>query len=288
MPSTKDIRTRIKSVNSIQKVTKSMKLISIIKLKHAQKAFQSSIPYVSELADLLSKAAKGIEHEELLNKPKLKAFLTDRKENLNPCIIILSSDRGLCGPYNTQILKLAEAKVKDYLSKGIQPKLILSGNKAILFAKKYLSNCEVICKFNNLSNLPQFNDADNIFQVIEKGLMKDEISSVEVVYSRFVSMLKSVPESITLAPFNLESFSCIEDEEITQERYEDISFEPNQVDLLESLVPMYCKNQIFQCLNSGKTSELANRVNAMTSATDNAKNLISDLTLTYNKFRQAS
>ncbi len=279
MSSKKDIKTRIKAVQNTQKVTKAMKLISIIKSKQLQNLVNNAKEYNQQIASLLHKTLANADLENI-DTDKLPNILK-KKPPAGHCLIVISSDRGLCGPYNSALFKALEAHIKN-IKKPI--KLILFGNKAISYAQRNLGHCEILQKYGHLPVNPPASLAIEVFSQIEKAYSKGEITNVEIFYSRYVSMVNSQVTNTVLLPFQAFNQPKAENLNSTPE----IIFEPNPIQLLETLIPLYAQNQIYSAMLSGRASELAHRVNAMTAATDNAKALINQLTLSYNKARQAS
>ncbi|MDX1920655.1 MAG: ATP synthase F1 subunit gamma [Candidatus Caenarcaniphilales bacterium] len=283
MPSKKDIKTRIRAVQNTQKVTKSMKLISIIKLKQVQNAINSARAYNDQLSNLIQKTLPNIDFISL-DKSELPVLARPNAAKNSVCLIVISSDRGLCGPYNSQLFKFLHAKVEAYKAEGKTVSLILFGIKAISYAQKHLKNCEIIKKYGQLPVFIPTEIISEVTQTLEEQFLESSFSSVELIYSHFISMIKSNPSLIKLAPFT----SGAESNHQELKQKEEILFEPGSLEVLKYLIPLYLKNQLNQALLSGRASELSNRVNAMSAATDNAKSLINQLTLTYNKARQAS
>lgn len=280
MTSKKDIKTRIRAVQNTQKVTKAMKLISIIKSKQLQNLVNNAKEYNQQIASLLQKTLAQLESDKTESN-KLPAILQPKtQKNAAHCLIIISSDRGLCGPYNSALFKALKAHIQT-IQKPI--KLILFGNKAISYAQRNLEQCEIIQKYSHLPVNPPDSIASEVFAQVQNSYIEGEIDTLEIFYSRYISMIKSEIKSMRLLPF-LVSKPLVQKNSTLKE----IVFEPSPLELLRTLIPLYSQNQIYQALLSGRASELAHRVNAMTAATDNAKALINQLTLTFNKARQAS
>jgi len=285
MAGKKDIKNRIRAVQNTQKVTKSMKLISTIKLKQLQNLSNATRSYNEQIHAILFKT---LEKSQFLfmDASELPAIMRPRKTVNNVCVIINSSDRGLCGPYNSQLLKMAQAHITELTKEGKKVSLILLGNKAISFARKNLSSCNVLQSFGNLPMLPENEFARQIWETIQTEYTENRIDSVEILYSRFVSMIKSQVTLSTLLPLSLDQ--QLPQEQIKSKNEALIHIEPSPISVLNALLPLYCQNQIYQAMVLGRASELANRVNAMGAATDNAKVLIEHLTLSFNKARQAA
>ncbi len=284
MPSKKDIKTRIKAVQNTQKVTKAMKLISTIKLKQLQNMLSGSRAYSEQLANLIGKTVKNIDFDKV-NPQDLPVLLRKPKDDSTVCILAITSDRGLCGPYNAALMKALTQRVNVLKAQNKKVKLLVIGGKANSFAQRFLSDVEVIGKYVNLPVQPSAEQAAQIFSLLEEEFQKGSFSSLEILYSRFISMIKSEVTWSKLVPFDLNSQRAHEEIEKSEPV---IIFEPAPLGIIFKLIPLYCQNQIYGAMVSGRASELAHRVNAMSAATDNATTLIGQLTLTYNKARQAS
>ena len=281
MPNTKDIRKRIKAVKNTQKVTKAMKLISIIKSKQVQKIWNKSEPYYEQLVNLLQKTLCSL---SLVSSKKnnLPALLLPNEAKAK-CLLVISSDRGLCGAYNSNIFKelsvYLETNNKEHL------KFILWGNKAISFMQSNFKDQEIIKAYPNMPLNPPQEVFKDLFQLIANLYQKQQIKSCQILYSHFISMIKSETKTISLLPF---AQTLEQEKQNKQEEFSDFIFEPSSALILEQLITNYGQNQIYRTILSGACSELAHRVNAMTAATDNAAKLLLELNLTYNKLRQAA
>jgi F-type H+-transporting ATPase subunit gamma len=281
MSSKKGIKTRIKTVQNTKKVTRAMKLISTIKLKQVQNSSSAARPYNQQLAQLISKTIKNIDFAQL-DPTEVPALLHQSKEASTACLVVVTSDRGLCGPYNSAVFKVLTQRVNELKAQGKKVKLITFGGKANSYARRALKDLEIIKAYLNLPVTPGPEVAKEAFELIQNGYIAGELSSLEIIYSRFISMMKSGVTIAQVLPFTAAGADHKELED------EQILFEPKPLEVVAQLIPLYCQNQIYQALLSGRASELAHRVNAMSAATDNANALIEQLTLTYNKARQAS
>lgn len=290
----KDIKSRIKTVQNTQKVTKSMKLIAIIKLKQLQNLLNLSKEYTKQVSNLIQKSFKQIQKDSL-DQSQLTNLI---KNNIKPekaykLFIIVSSDRGLCGPFNSHLFK---SLLHDIPANSPKVKFIVLGNKAINFIQKTYGENSITKKYGNLSLVPDKQLVSEITEFIKTEFLNGKIISAQIYFNSFVSMVKSEIQDHFLLPFNqiIDEFQSINKKQINSvstnysETESDIKFEPHLAKTLEVLLPLYIENTIYQALIASRAGELANRVNAMTAATDNANTLISQLTLTYNKARQAS
>jgi F-type H+-transporting ATPase subunit gamma len=284
MSSKKDIKTRIRAVHNTQKVTRAMKLIAIIKSKQLQNLISFAKPYNEQLSAVIKKTIQNIDFESL-DADKVPILLRQSKDQSTVCLLVVSSDRGLCGPYNSALFKALFLKVQELKKKGKKIKLLLVGSKAIAYAQRVFPDFEVIAKYPNLPVIPSVEFAHEVFQLLETEYAAGNIAAVEIVYSRFLTMIKSESTFSKLVPFEVSSQAA--HEEVKKVKPE-VLFEPTPLQVINRLIPLYCQNEIYQAMLRGRASELAHRVNAMTAATDNASALLEQLTRTYNKARQAS
>lgn len=278
MPSTKEIRGRIKSVKNTSQITRAMQLVAASKMKKAQDAAMAGRAYAVLLAEILeSVAGQEVAKEHPLLKP--------REQVKRRGILVIGTDKGLCGPLNSNLFKEIMA-IKDdvaYVTIGRKATQFISRTKRPLLADFPLSDKVTYAEVRAIVNY--------MLELYEEG----KIDSIEILYSAFVNTLLQEPTLLPIVPMT-GIHELIED---VKKRYKiDLSdtssddremiFEPNAKAILEELPALYVKQLIFQSLLGAKASEHSARMVAMKSATDNAKNLVSDLTLEYNKARQAA
>jgi len=287
MPNLKHIKVRIKSIKSTQKITQAMKLVAASKVRRAQIRVLSSRPYTQQIVNFTHKAVSSISSFDKNEIPLMK-----EREVKSIGVIVISSDRGLCGSYNTNILKKATRRVIELEKSGIKPKLITIGNKANNFFKR--TKIEILDNFTQLPAVPNIELANLIASSAENAFLNKTVDQVEIIGTDFISMLRN--EVYT------KQFLPIKDErsEIRDQRSEEknltshlssltsVLFEPSLDSVLQSLLPLYLSNIIYHALLEASCSELASRMNAMSNATKNAKELIEKLTIVYNKARQAA
>jgi F-type H+-transporting ATPase subunit gamma len=282
MASKKDIKTRIKAVQNTQKVTRSMKLISTIKLKQVQNLNKISKTYYNQIKSLAVTSLKEFikDFDPLSNVAKL---IKPSAAAAKVLLVVISSDRGLCGPFNSQVFKLLSERYNFHKSSGKQLEIIPVGNKAINFVQKFLPEAEVSLRLSNLPTFPPLENAEEILQYIQKKVNSEECSQVELIFTGFFSMVKTVASFRQLVPYQISS----KDDSQVDGLAPLTTYEPNLTQVIDKVVPEILVQEIYQAMVSSRASELSNRVNAMTAATDNAKKLIDSLTLTFNKARQA-
>jgi F-type H+-transporting ATPase subunit gamma len=300
MPNLKDIRRRIRSVKSTQKITQAMKMVAAAKVKRAENRVKANRPYASELVTIFRGVYETMKNQAaLLDGSRYGELLTERPVK-KAGIIVITSDRGLCGSYNASIIKQALNLDKTLQAQGITPKFFLVGNKIIRSFKNY-TDSEVLGQVGNISAAPTAQDASLIGQQLFHAYQSGEIDAVHILYTRFISMISY---KVTLKPiFPLKGL--IEEIEhaiaAPPEMYEsdlhptshgtlraETLLEPSPTAVLDTLVPLYLTNQLYNALLEGSASELAARMTAMSNASNNATEMIGRLTIQYNKARQAA
>ncbi len=275
MPNLKSIKVRIKSIKSTQKITQAMKLVAASKVRKAQVRVLNSRPYSQKVKSFIESTVSGMADADRQEIP-----LMNQREVKSIGIIVISSDRGLCGSYNTNIVKRASKRVIELEKSGITPKLIIIGNKANNFFRRV--KVETLESFTQIPATPTIELANLIANTAEKNFIDKKVDQVEIIGTDFISMLRN--------EVYVKHFLPIKDEETGEKpaSKSEILFEPSLENVLEYLLPLYLSNIIYHALLEASTSELASRMNAMSSATKNAKELIENLTIVYNKARQAA
>lgn len=272
----RDIKRRIKSVNSTKQITKAMELVSSAKLRKAREKLDRTRPYFDTVKNTMSEIAENIENIH-------SDYFEGAREIKKSCFIVITADGGLCGGYNTNVMKeaLLHMRGKEEVS------VIAIGQKGRDFFKKrgYKINGEYI----NVIEKITFKDAKSISSLVIKLYKDREFDEVYLVYTDFVSTITQKPEVIRLLP--LSGFNKTEEkgsETVQNNNFEMISYEPSPEDLFNYLVPSYVESLIFGGLVSSSASEQGARRIAMENATDNAVEMIDKLTLNYNRARQAA
>ncbi|MCC7530201.1 MAG: ATP synthase F1 subunit gamma [Candidatus Melainabacteria bacterium] len=275
MANLKAIRNRIKSVQSTQKITKAMKMVAAAKVRRAQQKMMAARPFTQAVVSMLKRAVSEVadidlQGLQLLEKRPIKSVL----------LIILSSDRGLCGGYNSVIFRETMIRIKKLQDEGKEVKLILVGLKAAAFFKSI--KIEKLKQHTNLPAIPSVEVARLIAQEAADFYIKKEVDAVELIGTDFINMISSKVINTKVLPIDLPH-----QEDVKLPTAETL-FEPSILEVMKlELLPKYMENVIFQGLLEASASELAARMNAMTNASNNARDLISSLTLEYNKARQA-
>jgi F-type H+-transporting ATPase subunit gamma len=267
MPSLRDIRRRIRGVRNTAQITKAMELVAASRMRRAQQRVLASRPYSETIRALISQLAGAQGRGELLHP------LLVQREIDTVGIIVLTSDRGLCGPLNTNTIRRASELI---LAQSHEIELITIGRKGQdFFARR---GHKLLATFTGLGDRPEYMDIVPIARVVMESYMAGAMDICYVVYPEFVSTLAQRPKVLEIFPLK----------EIEQaERPVDYIFEPDPITILEALLPRYVEVQIYQAILETIASEQSARMVAMRNANDAAKDLIDALTLTYNKERQA-
>jgi F-type H+-transporting ATPase subunit gamma len=265
MPGLRDITRRIKSVKSTQQITKAMKMVAASKLRKAQERVIAARPFAKETGEVLSRLV-AVASE--LSHPLLAV-----REPKNIGYVVITADRGSCGGYNANILRKTAGEIKEYEKVS----LITVGRKSRDFFRRTGKN--IVADFTGLGEEIQFADAKSIAQKVMDYYTAEEFDVVYLVYTEFVSALTQNPTTIQLLPVEppKESGQAV-----------DYIYEPSAESILDVLLPKYVETTLFRALLESKASEQGARMTAMGSATDNAKEIIAKLTLSYNRARQAA
>ena len=268
MANLKDIRNRIKSVKSIEQVTKAMKMVAAAKMRRAQENMEQARPYSSRIMKLIQSLLPDIDRSLL---PELEIRDINRV-----LFIVITSDRGMAGAFNTNVLKIAQSKIDEYPIEDID--IICIGKKASAYFKNKEYN--IIDNYIDFWNDLDYNFAMNLGSQLVKHFTNNKVDSVECIYNKFVNVAKQEIISDQLLPLTIEE----EDEINTEDRL----YEPSKEVVVSTLVPRFLNTQIWQYLLESFASEQAARMLAMENATTNAQDMIKDLTLQFNKARQTA
>ncbi len=277
MPSTRDIRRRIKSVKNTAQITKAMQMVASAKMRKAQQAALSGRPYATLMNEVLAAATAGA--------GEFQHPLTEKRDVKKRALILISTDKGLCGALNTNLLREA---VK---ASGANTVYVVAGRKAAQWVARLKR--ELVAEFT-YKDAPQFAEARAISKFAQELFLSGQVDAVDVVFTNYINTLTQKAEVGPLLPMgrlqkleaDLRGQGTTEDLQSGSTR--EYGFEPGAPQLLGNLLPHYLNYQVYQVLLEAKASEHSARMVAMKSATDNAKQLIKDLTLEYNKLRQAN
>ena len=277
MPNLKELKNRISSVKSTRKITSAMKMVAASKLRRAQDLAESSRVYADSLSFILSSLAGNTK-----NSSDLPEILTGRENSKISLLIINSSDRGLCGGFNSNLFRNAKNWISEQQEKGKSVKIITVGKKASSFYRK--TDLDVIANFDDLnSNDKQLQVSEEIKNKIMELFENNEIDEVSILFNKFISVIAQEPTYQSLIPLSNDEA----DEEVTDTSNAVFEFEPDKNELLEYLVPRNFLTQIYRSVLESSASEHAARMTSMDNATRNAGDMIDGLTLTYNLTRQA-
>ena len=265
MASLQDIRRRIKSVKSIQQITNAMNMVATSRLRKAKEAAVANKPYADKMAQVVSDIAANAGD---FTHPLLEARQEGKK-----LILVMASDKGLAGAYASNAFKEAMAGIEDKSNTEI----VAVGRKTDAFFKN--RDYEVAKSYIGISERPSYDNAKEIAVDLISRFVSGEVKEISMVYTRFVSAISCVPETVQLLPFgNLAGQGGTHAEYI---------YEPDAQSVLGYMLPQYLVTTIYAALLQAAASELSSRMNAMSNATDNAQELIAKLDLHYNKVRQA-
>ena len=277
MPSLDDLKKRIKSVKSTQKITKAMKMVAAAKLRKAQESAERGRPYSQKMQNIILNLTNSINDPQ--NAPKLLVGNGNDKIYL---FLVLTADRGLCGGFNSNICKLAKANFKKILNEGKELKIITVGSKGLDQIKREYGKY-VIKKFSFKDKKQiTFNEAEIIGNEIINLFKKDEFDKCILFYNNFKNVITQIPKAQQIIP--------TEKKKITEENKDTFSyeFEPDEDEILEDLLPKNISTQVFKAFLENAASEQGSRMTAMDNATRNAGDLVDKLTINYNRSRQAS
>ena len=275
MPSLKDLKNRIGSVKSTQKITSAMKMVAAAKLRKAQEQAIASRPYCSSMEKIVSSLANKL----IDNAPELLKGKKDIKKQL---LVVFSADRGLCGGFNGSISRAVKLEVKKSKDLGIETKLLFVGRKSADTLKKDFQQHVVEIVTGNSTN-PNYSDALSISSKIVDLYQKDEFGSCKIIFNKFVSAITQEVTLKSLIPIETNNEDVSQNNQVSSV-YE---YEPSEEVILEELLNKNIATQLFSAQMESTASELAARMTAMDNATRNAGDLIDRLTLQYNRTRQA-
>jgi len=274
MPSLKDLKNRIGSVKSTQKITSAMKMVAAAKLRRAQDQAIASRPYTSLMDNIVSKISSKATGSGI-------DLLTGKEDNKTQLLVVFSADRGLCGGFNGSITRTVRKEVKDLNKNGIKVKLLMVGKKSADALNRDFGDL-YIDRIEGKSGKPNFTDAEILAKKIITLFENDEFGVCRVVYNKFIS---AIAQEIT--------YKSLIPAEVKQNEVQDnldnsvFEFEPSEEEILTDLLPRNLATQLFSSQIESTASELAARMTAMDNATRNAGEMIDKLTLQYNRTRQA-
>ena len=275
MASLDDLKKRIASVKSTQKITKAMKMVAAAKLRRAQESAEKGRPYSIKMNNIILNLSGGILDKE--NAPKLLSGTGNDQVHL---CVIMTSDRGLCGGFNSNIIKKAKSFFSKISNEGKELKIITVGSKGNdqlkrVYGKKIIENIS----FKDSKN-PNYFDADKVGKKIIEKFETGEFDVCTIFYNQFKNVITQIPQAQQIIPLN-----NVEDKNSSDESYE---FEPDEDEILSNLLPKNISTQIFRAMLENSASEQGSRMSAMDNATRNAGEMVDKLTIEYNRSRQAA
>ncbi len=276
MASLDDLKKRIASVKSTQKITKAMKMVAAAKLRRAQESAEKGRPYSEKMNNVILNLSSGISDKE--NAPKLLSGTGYDKVHL---CVVMTSDRGLCGGFNSNIIKKAKSYFSKILSEGKELKIITVGSKGNdqlkrMYGDKIIENIS----FKESKNANYF-DADKVGKIVIDKFESSEFDICTIFYNQFKNVITQIPQAQQIIPLNSE----YTEENSSEESYE---FEPDEDEILSNLLPKNISTQIFKAMLENSASEQGSRMSAMDNATRNAGEMVDKLTIQYNRSRQAA
>ncbi|MCX8006565.1 MAG: ATP synthase F1 subunit gamma [Coriobacteriia bacterium] len=275
MPNLRDIKRRISSVQSTRQITRTMEMVATAKIKKAQERIESARPYALSMMEVLGNVARYVQGAT-------HPLLEEHAERRRIAIITLTSDRGLCGAFNANILRLTEGLVKQAAQDGAEAEIIAVGKKATSYLK--YRGVTPVAEYRDISDKPTFAHARAIAAHVIPAYAEGRLDAAYVVFNRFKNVAEQKAEVHQLLPIERR---VVQEEETPGPKPEYL-FEPSPAAVLEKLLPMYVETLIYRALLESAASEQGARRVAMKSATDNAGEIITTLTRSYNRARQAS
>lgn len=272
MAGKKEIRTKIASVKNTQKITRAMEMVAASKMRKAQQQMEHSRPYANKILQVighLGHARPDYQHPYMIARPIKRVG-----------VIIVSSDRGLCGGLNTNLFKTALQQLKKWKNDGIDVDLCTIGNKASMFFKRVGGN--LIAQASHLGDSPTIESLIGIVKVMLDAYSDGTIDHLVIMYNRFINTMTQAPQVETLLPIE-----PIDDEKLKKYHW-DYIYEPNSEEVLNYLLVRYIESRVYQGMVENIACEQAARMIAMKNASENAVTLIGELQLAYNKARQAA
>ena len=301
MANLKEIRDRISSVKNTRKITEAMRLVAAAKVRRAQEQVLRSRPFADRLARILENLQTRMQFETA------DAPLLENRDVRTITLMAVTGDRGLCGGYNANIIKRTEQRVAELKGQGYQVDLVLIGRKVATYFQNRASQYTIRATFTGLEQVPSAAEAGKISEEVLAEFLSGSTDRVEIIFTKFINLVSSKPVAQTLLPLDPQGIASPDDEifrlttrdgqlgvetgKVSNEQPSlpsDLVFEQSPDQLLNALLPLYLQNQLLRSLQEALASELAARMNAMNSASDNAKELGLRLTRQYNRARQAA
>ena len=295
MPNLLDIKDRISSIQNTKKITKAMKMVAAAKVKKSQVKVISARPFSKALAEAFAKvldctesfSAAGLKIERAIDNYPV---LMQKREQKTAGILVVTSNKGLAGAYNANVVRYALKRIEEYKEKGIGVQLFIVGTKGVSSLKRREQDggFEIVKTYTKISQEPNASNAIVIAEDMAQAFVDGNIDSIEIVTTRFKNMMSYKVEDWKILPTDDVKETLGDDSDSSAGVDALMAFEPDSDHILQKIVPMFITNIIYQALLEAVASELAARMTAMSSATNNADEMIRLLTIDYNKARQAA
>ena len=276
MASLDDLKKRIASVKSTQKITKAMKMVAAAKLRRAQESAEKGRPYSDKMNNIILNLSNGISDKE--NAPKLLSGSGNDKVHL---CVVMTSDRGLCGGFNSNIIKKAKSYFAKLAEDGKDLKIITVGSKGNDQLKRAYGDKIILNISFKESKYANYFDAEKVGKMVIEKFGAEEFDVCTIFYNQFKNVITQIPQAQQIIPLNVEN--SVEDK--SEDSYE---FEPDEDEILSNLLPKNISTQIFKAMLENSASEQGSRTSAMDNATRNAGEMVDKLTIEYNRSRQAA
>jgi F-type H+-transporting ATPase subunit gamma len=273
MAHAKEIRNKIKSVQGTRKITRAMEMVAASKMKKAQDHMRATRPYVGRMVAI-------VRHLAHANPEYRHPFLISRGQVKNAGLIVVTADKGLCGGLNTNALRLALARIKEWQGAGVGVQVTVMGNKGVTFMRRL--NVNVVSEVTNLGDRPRLDQLIGPVKVQLDAYLDGKIDELYLIATRFVNTMKQTPTEVKVLPI-----ADLGLEEDKREYPWDYIYEPDARTVLDGLLMRYIESVIYQAVAENMASEQSARMVAMKAASDNASTIIDELQLIYNKTRQA-
>lgn len=275
MAGSREIRNKIKSVKNTQKITRAMEMVAASKMRKAQDRMKKARPYGEKIRNVAAHMSKA-------NTEYRHPFLIERDTVKRIGIIVVTSDKGLCGGLNTNVLRRALSEMKKWQTEGEEIEVCCIGNKGLGFMSRVRAN--IISQVIGLGDTPDMERLIGAVKVVLDGYTEDRFDRVYIVYNRFVNTMKQEPVMEKLLPLTDDKMQSESSSKVTW----DYIYEPEAKPVIDDVMVRYVEALIYQAVTENMASEQSARMVAMKAASDNAGNVIDELTLIYNKSRQAA
>jgi F-type H+-transporting ATPase subunit gamma len=271
MANAKEIRTQIKSIRNTGKITKAMEMVAAAKMRKAQERMAASRPYADKIRTVIGHLMQA--------RPDYRHPFMIKRDAKRVGYIIVSTDRGLCGGLNANLFRHTLREMREWQQRGAEVEVCLVGRKAAQFFKRL--NLNIVASIQDLGDIPHVRDLVGAIQVMLNEYSEGNLDRLYLVHNVFVNTMSQKPTTVTLLPAQTEDAADLQ-------KHWDYIYEPSSMELIEGVLGRYIESQVYRGAVENVACEMAARMVAMKSATDNAGKLIDGLQLAYNKARQAA